>query len=369
MTRTFPEESRKTAPGALRWTLYLLNALFTVLLVYLLGFMLQDIVHLEGPDRTAINKQFLTPSLPDQIDSLNEEIADLEAQIQRQKEIQDNLRRSMENARTTMQEMMSLYRLSLERGVNPGESEKEALSTSQQRFLDAQNRFEDANVRISQLDETKHLRQEELQAALEQRERELKPATEEYNRRMKWHNFKVACFKLALIVPLLLLSAFLFYRFRGRPMRPVFGAALVATFWKTGTVMLDRFPREFFKYIAILAAIAIVLAFLFWVVKRITRPPRSTLIDRFREAYVRHRCPICAHPILRGPLKHAILSRKKLHPPTAPGNEPAGESEDPNYVCPSCGTRLYEPCENCRASRHSLLPFCAQCGQAKEVAA
>jgi predicted RNA-binding Zn-ribbon protein involved in translation (DUF1610 family) len=89
-------------------------------------------------------------------------------------------------------------------------------------------------------------------------------------------------------------------------------------------------------------------------------------MKRFREAYSSHRCPICAYPIARGALKNALWTRKGPKPVVAPMTATA-EEEDGPYACPSCGTHLYEKCENCNSRRHSLLPYCDRCGHEKTV--
>ena len=355
-----------TAPAWLRWGIYFLSTILTFLLIWLLGFLLRDIGNLNGPDFSQISRSHVNPALTERSTALERQISEIDVQVGRQREIQQNLQQSMNNARETMQQMMNLHRLSLEQKVTPSDTEREALATGQKRFLDAQERFEQANEAISTSNQTKYDLSQELKSVRSQIEDQHQPARQEFDRLSRTHRFKVASLKLAFIVPLFLLASWLVYRFRESPFRPIFFAGLIATFWKLGTVMFDHFPREFFKYIAISAGILIVLAFLFWMLHRSVRPGRMAQLRRFREAYSAHHCPICAHPIARGALKYAVWTRKgpKL---VSPGAAAGGLAEEPRYACPSCGALLFEKCEQCGSTRHSLLPYCDNCGREKPV--
>ena len=267
----------------------------------------------------------------------------------------------MDNARATMEQMMSLHRLSIEREVTPGESQQEALTTSQQRFIDAQDRYEQANAEITNSNQRKFDLAQELESVNQRLEEQRKPANEEYGQLRKAHRFKVASLKLAFIVPFFLAAGFLVFKKRESIFRPILMSLLMASFWKVGVVMFEHFPREFFKYIAIAASIFIVLSFLIWMLKRAARPGIDLLIKRYREAYQRHRCPVCDYPIMRGPLKNALWTRRKLKFPDGAALSLSTATEEA-YACPACGSQLFEACSTCEKQRHSLLPFCEHCG-------
>jgi predicted RNA-binding Zn-ribbon protein involved in translation (DUF1610 family) len=354
------------APVTLRVGIYLLSTVLTFLLIWLLGFVLRDLGNLKGPDFREVSGRHVDPALAERVAALERQIGELDLQVGRQREIQQNLRQSMDNARETMQQMMSLHRLSLEQKVTPSDTEREALATSQKRFLDAQERFEQANEAISQSNRSKFDLNQEVKSVRSQIDDQNRPAQLEYDRLLRGHRLQVASLKLAFIVPLFLLASWAVYRYRRSPYRPVTYAVVLATFWKLGTVMFDHFPREFFKYIAISAGILIVVVFLIWMLRRSVRPGRLTRLKRFREAYAAHRCPLCAYPIARGALRYAVWTRKgpKLVTPTNAATRP---EEPPTYACPSCGTKLFAKCEHCGSVRHSLLPYCDACGREKPV--
>ena len=329
---------------------------------------MHDIERIEGPDYQEIRKSHVDEKLEEERDDLAAQLAQLENSIDREGEIQKEERRSMDNARETMKQMMDLHRLSLEQGAPPSETETEALATAQQRFLSAQNKFEESNARITESNAERFQISEGKRKAEKDLALQEKPARDEYDETQTRHRLKLASFKLAFIVPLFLLSAFLIYRYRRSIYRPVFIAALGATFWHLARVMFDHFPREYFKYIAIVAGIITVIVFLVWLLRKASRPNRSLLLNRYREAYRNHTCAICAFPVARGPMRFAQWTKKgPVISRQAIGGETADDADEP-YSCPSCGTSLYDTCHSCNKTRHSLLPFCEHCGDELEEA-
>ncbi len=363
-TNDKPAAPPSPVPRSLRIVSFFLSLTLMVLSVWLLGFVLDDIGDIESPDYDEVVGEYVDETLYQRTRDLQAQIAGIETQVTRQQELQSDLKRSMDNARETMQQMMGLQRLSLEQQIPPTDAEKQALASAQQRFLLAQDRFEAANTEIADSNARKFTLRQELESVRSTVHEQEEPAREDHLERMQGHRFKVASFKLAFIVPLFLLLAFLFARYRTSAYRPVLLALLAATFWKLGKVMFDHFPREFFKYIAISAAIAIVLAFLIWMLRKAAKPNRRLLLDRYREAYRGHLCPVCAYPIARGPLRFALWTRKGPQLRGAVDSASGGpdSSAETPYACPSCGTTLFAPCRACEAPRHALLPFCEHCG-------
>ncbi len=359
-----PAGRTPTVPRSLRVMSFLLSVLLMFLFIWLLGFVLDDIGDLQGPDWNAVLAEHEDPALRARAQELASTIAEIQWRVSRQEQLQQEQRRSMDNARGTMQQMMELQRLSLEQGAPPSEVEKDALAQAQQRFLDAQESYETANAEIAAANETVYRLSQEQKAVADTLEQQEDPARDDFNAQLRAHRLQVASWKLAFIVPLFLLAAWLFSRHRGSAYRSILLAALAATFWKVGGVMFDHFPREYFKYIAIVAAIVIVLAFLVWLLRKAARPGRDLLLTRYREAYRGHVCPVCAYPIARGPLRFAVWTRKG---PRSGGNgnevlSAQDAAADAPYACPSCGTSLFSTCGNCSSLRHTLLPYCEHCG-------
>ena len=195
----------------------------------------------------------------------------------------------MRNAETALTKIADLQRLSIEGAGKPSEVDRQAMENARSRFYTAQDEYESANETITTLNDERHQLKQSI-ASIDAELRQFKNKSQaEYNDARRSHDLKIASLKLAFVVPLLLLAAWLVKKKRGSIYQPFNWAALVATFWMVWLVMRDHFPRDFFKYIAILAAIGILGAFLIWAIRSSARPRKATLLKRHREAYQNHR--------------------------------------------------------------------------------
>jgi hypothetical protein len=336
------------------------------LLVYwLLTFIVDDIATWPGPDYPALEQQMLDPALVREQREIEVQTEDVQRQIGEREGRQRLLRDSTQSSERTMNQLLEIHRLGLEKNVEPTEAEQQALAEAEQRFLDNQTQYQQLNTELVQLnDQLRGL--ERRRAALEERLRAARrPIQEEFQRLRHRHELKLAAVKLAVLLPLSLIALALFLKRRHgiyAPLIYAFGIALAA---KVAVVMHQHFPTRYFKYILILAALAMVIRILVYLLRRLAQPGRGYLLKQYREAYERFFCPICEYPIRRGPLKFVFWSRrsiKKLHfppPSQAPSDEP--------YTCPACGTQLFETCPSCGKVRHSLLPVCTVCGHEKPI--
>ncbi len=337
------------------------SALLALLLVWLLGFVLRDIGRMPGPDRAAIEKKYVAQSLVDKKTALGKEQNDLERQVANQREIQSILRTSTDNSQQTMNQLLEMYRLGLTKGVTPSEQEQASLAESEKQFLENQKQFQVANQEIARLSERLRVIQQEITALDEQIENSRKPATEEYNRLRERHSLKVAALKLGFLVPLMFLATWMAVKMRTKPYAPLAYAAFGAALWRTGTVMHQHFPREYFKYIAIGAAIAIVLAILLHLIRALVAPKKDWLLKQYKEAYNKHLCPVCSFP-MQGAAASGLRRLGRRGAVIMPSMDAAGQSGIEPYTCPSCGTGLFAPCASCGKTRHALLPYCEHCG-------
>ena len=358
---------KRQGPRTHRIMIYFFSTLLALLLVWLLGFILSDIGRIPGPNRAEIEKKYVGQDLYDQLNILKKEAKNIQTQRENQREIQDILGTSTSNSEQTMNQLLEVHRLNLEKGVKPTEAEQEAMAESQALLLENQKKFQEANRQIAALSERQREVKGQIDSLQEDIDAKKKPSGAEYQQLRQRHLFKIASIKLAFLVPLFLAVAWMAIKARQGAYAPVVYAAFIALFWKIGVVMHDHFPREFFKYIAIGAAIVIVLAFLIHLIRTIAAPQRDWLLKQYKEAYNRHRCPVCAYPIERGPFKHAVWTAKGPKLLGSFANENSDTGERP-YTCPSCGEGLYETCEKCKETRPSLLPYCPDCGNEKNIA-
>ena len=351
-----------------RALLGLLGGLLALLLGWLLGFVVRDVDRLEGPRYETFERRLVGDERMERLTALARERDELLRRIGRQHEVQGHLERSAASARGTMEQLLDVHRLQLEKAVEPTEAEQRALAEGERLFLEAQASFQAANASIAALDEER-VRTEEAVRRLEE---ELAPLREqaqrEFQEAFRGHRIRVAALKLGILLPILALSVWLVLARRRSPYRILALALLFAASWRVGWVIHEHFPTEVFKYIATGTGIAVVVAAITVLVRRAVTPPREVLLHQNREAYRRHLCPVCAEPILRGPLRWARWSRNGPRELVGRREEPGAEAERP-YVCPSCGTTLFARCEVCRAIRHTLLPYCESCGTAREIGA
>ncbi|HJN89444.1 MAG TPA: hypothetical protein QGG93_03840 [Verrucomicrobiota bacterium] len=356
--------TKRNAPGPLRLAISFLSLLLTIFFIWLLSFLLNDIGNLPGPDYNMIQKRHIPTERQAAADHLREQLTRIEKPIKRQEEIQDTLQQSMSNAETALTKIADLQRLSLEGGGQPSEVDRQAMENARSRFYKAQDEFESANATIISLKDERHQLKESIAGINAELSEFRDKALAEYSAANSAYELKIASLKLALVVPLLLLSAWLVRKKRGSIYQPFNGAALAATFWMVWLVMWDHFPRDFFKYIAILAAIGILGAFLAWSIRSAARPRRAMLLKRHREAYQNHRCPACDFPILRGAFQQAVWTKRgpKFH------REAPSQTESSRYTCPSCGEGLFDKCGDCGEVTQTLLPYCSACGQENEPA-
>lgn len=272
-----------------------------------------------------------------------------------------------------MKQLLELHRLQLEKGVEPTEAEQSAFEESERLFLDAQRSFQEANARIAKLEEEVESVEEDRRALDESLDPLREAAKEEYAEAVRASELHAAAYKLAVILPILVVAAWFVLVKRQSAYRVVFISLLLAAAWRVAVVIHEHFPTRVFNYIATATGIVLVIAAIVVLVRRALTPAPELLLRQNREAYRRHLCPVCSEPILRGPLRWARWSRNgpkdpALRPEYAVAAGVAGAADRP-YVCPSCGTTLFSPCEVCGATRHTLLPYCESCGNEREITA
>jgi hypothetical protein len=368
MSNPLPHENA-TVVSKGPWTHRFLVRLFTVVLVvlnyWLLDFVMRDIGTWPGPTLEEVEKRLLDPQLPQRADDLAKQIEETQRTIADQQIRQTLLRDSTANSQQTMNQLLEFQKLNLQKEITPTAEEQKALADSQQLFLQNQQKYQELNEELARLNETLRGLNNQQRVALKELEEARKPVYKELESLQRRHNWKVAAVKLAVLVPLLFVAVVLFVRKRASIYAPLVYAFGIAVLLKVFFVMHEYFPARYFKYVLILAALAIVMWVLVHLVRMMAFPKRGWLLKQYRDAYEAFFCPVCDYPIRRGPLKYLFWNRrsiKKLHIP--PGA--AGVADEP-YTCPMCGTKLFEECPQCHGIRHSLLPACVSCGAVEPV--
>jgi hypothetical protein len=358
--------TRRTKGPWLHRVLVLLLSIATAILFYwLLDFVVSDIGSLPGPVWAELEREHLDPELTAQQERLAAELDGAARQIRSQQERQALLRRSTDSSRDTMNQLLEVQRLGLQKGVRPSGAEQAALAESERLFLANQRTFQAMNDDIALVAE----RQRTLEARKAEQERLLEqaraPIRTRFDALSRSHDLRLAGLKLLFLVPLLVGALYLFLKRRTGTYAPLVYAVGITVVWKVAEVVHEYFPSRFFKYVLLAAILGLVLRVLVHLLRAAASPRRDWLLRQRREAYERFRCPSCEYPIRRGPLRFLLWPRKAMPAPQA---LPAGGEDAGPYTCPGCGERLYEACGACGKIRASLLPFCEGCGAEKAAA-
>ncbi|HTI50199.1 MAG TPA: hypothetical protein VL475_04580 [Planctomycetaceae bacterium] len=361
-------EARRANKGP--WTHRFLVHLFTiilgVLIYWLLGFVLDDIGSWPGPDYAAVEQRLLDPALVARGETLQKRIGELERESADQKGRQEILRDSTANSQRTMNQLLEIQRLALQKGVTTTAQEQKSLAESEALFLENQKQYQTLNEDIARLSGQLRDQQQERRDLDNELEERRIPIRREFESLIERHAWKMAALKLAALTPLLAAGVWFFLKQRNGTYAPLAWAFGVAVLAKTALVMHEYFPSRYFKYLLIGGCLVVVVRILVYLLRMIAHPKTDWLLKQYREAYEAFLCPVCEYPIRRGPLKYLFWTRRSLKKLSLTAAAPH-EQEHP-YTCPMCGTKLFEECSQCHAIRHSLLPVCEQCGTEKSQA-
>ena len=340
------------------------TVVFGVLFFWLLGFVVLDIKSIPGPDYSAIKQKHVASDLVDEKKQVETQIVDLERDIENKQEQQHLTGDSSRNLQRTIGQLLEMQKLSIKKKVSLSESEKENLSTSLNHFLASQTDYQQLNRDIADLTSNKLLLGDKLRQIERQLSEQRKPADKEYEALSESHRLRLAFYQLAILLPLLLVAGYLLVARRGSVYYPLLLAVGGATLLKVTLVVHEYFPSRHFKYVLIVALLAVVAGLLVYLIRTVAFPKRERLTRQYREAYERFLCPICEYPIRTGPRKFLYWTRRTVHK-VLPRGDGAGAEEA--YTCPSCGTTVFEACPDCGKVRHALLSNCEHCGAKKET--
>lgn len=361
------DEPRRKGPWYHRVLVGVFSFLFGLLIFWLLGFVLHDLGTWPGPDWQAIEREVVDDELLAESEQLDEQTQAIERTISRLQQRQADLRDSADSAERTMNQLLEIQRLALEKDQTVSDAERASLEEAKQLFLTNQRQYQQISEQVADLRQQREElqdQQRELQPRLESQREE---AREIFEQRRQRHRLAMAAVQLAVLAVLFVAAVWMVLRWRHSIYVPLVYAFGIAVALRAGMVLREHFPARYFKYVLILVAIAGVGYLLVWLLRRVARPSADWLLRQYRDGYERFLCPICEYPIRRGPLRYRFWTRRSIKKMSAKVGEPADESAETEYVCPSCATRLYEACGNCGHPRPSLLPACPHCGTTKPV--
>lgn len=357
----------KSEPSkAQRFAIVLFSGLFMVLLVWLLGFVTEDIGSVPGPDFGLVQSRYLDPALLARKAELAKDQSEVVRLQKDERDKQSLLRDSTGGSKETMNQLLEVQKLGLDKGVKPSPEEQKALADSEQLFLGNQQKYQACNEKITALSEKQRHIEEEIGGIDHSLDAQGKKAEKEHQALQRRHNIKLAALKLLVLIPLLFLSLFALLKWRHTLYVPFVYTTGAAVLLQVVWVMHEHFPTKYFKYLLILAALAIVIRIMVFILKSSTAPKSEDWrVKAYRDAYQRSACPVCAFPVKPGALR-TLLGSAGASASTGAPQEAGGMAP---YTCPACGTLIYERCSACHGLRHSLLPFCEKCGTSKLHAA
>jgi chaperonin cofactor prefoldin len=358
-------ETKQKAKGSwgVRFFIIVLGIILGVLFYWLLSFIEGDIGRIQGPVWNDVRREFVSQEDDDNRDQLQNEVNQLNRRIDTLREQQKMLKSSTSSYQNTMNQLLSIQKQYIEKGQEfPAES-VQTLQESQAAFLENQKKDQQFTQDISVLIEQRQQKEDALLDIKENIKTLEDDAHEKNDELWKKYRFKVAVFKLSFLVPVFLVISFLFIKFRAGSYWPLVWAAFVACFIKIALVAHEYFPANYFKYIAILVVLAIVLRMLVYLIRMIIAPKKDLLIKQYQQYYDKYLCPVCTKPIKAGPLRYAHWKKKA----TVLAPQGTDLDQQQSYTCPSCGTNLYDKCGSCGKIRHTLLPYCEHCGSEKQT--
>ncbi|HRK35013.1 MAG TPA: hypothetical protein PLJ47_10505 [Candidatus Hydrogenedentes bacterium] len=331
-----------------------------ILVFWILGFFLGDIKTIPGPEYGPIHAQFVDSALEEKQITLSKQLADLDRTLAAARDEVRLVGDTSSNLQSTINQLLELQRMSIEKEVLQSDSEKQNLSTSLAQFLESQKQYQELNQRISTMSAEKVRLETELEALALTLEEQTKPATEEYQRLMRAHNWRLAAYQLAMLTPLLFIAAFLLMKRKGSMYYPLFLAVGGGILVQVVLVMHEYFPSRYFKYILIGALLIVVVRVLVQVIRLLAHPRPEALRRQYREAYERFLCPVCEFPIRTGPRRWLYWTRRTVHKVYPQMLQQTTQEE--RYTCPACGSALLDSCPSCQRVRHTMLPHCEHCG-------
>ena len=356
----------KKARGTLwmRSGILLLATLFGVLVYWSLGFLLDDVEVFRRPDWEEFSRARLDSSLSANLEALERRMAELDHQHTLLEQQRGFIRDSSGSLQITVDNLFKLK--DRDQQLVSAEQFAQVLA-SLDKILAIQDEFKTTAERYVQITND----QFELGKAIAEQKKRIRDQEEvvqrEFDAALQRHQVRSTLVRLAILLPLVVGATFLLVRRRDSIYRLIFASTAVALYVKTVLVIHERFPTRHFKYVVTICLLLLVAWAFVWLIRRLVKPKLDLLLKQYRQAYEHYLCPVCEYPIRRGPRKHLFWTRRTVHKVALIPGAGASAEEDRPYVCPTCGTTLFETCASCGAIRHSLLPSCEACGATKAI--
>ncbi len=352
-----PNSPNPKGPWIHRFSINLFTIIFAILVFWTLGFFVEDIESIEGPDYATIESQHVDPKLLEHTHTNTTKIAMLTNKIAQKHETMRLIADGSRNLQKTISQLTELKRLSIQKSITPSDKDQTNLANSLTQFLDNQKLYQRHNTELSQLiDQKRQLESQQANIRKLIKQQQI-PAQQEFDQASTQHYMYLAYLQLLILLPLLLVGAFLVIKYRASIYFPFFLGYGGAILLKISLVIHEYFPARYVKYILIFGLLLAVSKLLVYFIQVVASPKAHWLIRQYMDAYQRFLCPVCEYPIRTGPRKFLFWTRRTVNKLVLSNTS----GEDSPYTCPACGTKLLETCNKCQGIRHSLLPYCQHC--------
>src|SRR5260221_8743525 len=260
------------------------TALAGVLFFWLLGFVVDDIGAIQGPQLAEAEKGIVDPALVAQETAIDKKLAIIANDVESLKGRQTLLKDSTTSSQQTMNQLLEVQKRNLEKGIAPTATEKETVAQSENLFIANQARYQSLNEELEKrsaeqrtLEESKRGLESHLTV---QRER----AQKELERLNRSHRLRLAALQLLVLIPILFAAAWILYRWRTTIYAPLLYALGLAVLVKVLLVIHEYFPTPYFKYLLLLASLVLVIRVLVFLLQATTHPRAAALIKQYPDA-------------------------------------------------------------------------------------
>jgi len=336
-----------------------------ILVYWLIGFAVDDIATIPGPSYDKFEAERLDPVFFSNKRKQESDLAKANRQLEEKKSEQMILRDSTQSTEKTISHLLDLQKASFQENGVLSDAEQKAFNASMNMFLDNQKQDQALSQEIARLAAQLNALQDsklEADGTLDRAREPIRVAFAKIERR---HNMFLAFLQLSFLILLLAAAAWVIIKKKAGVYSSIMLASGVALIARITEVVHNWFPSRLFRYVLLAVAIAVVVRLLIYFLRTVSRPTARWLLKQYRESYERFFCPVCDYPIRRGPMRYLFWTRRSAGRLALTAGE--GSNQDPRYICPACGTSLYEECSFCHFMRHALLPYCEHCGEKKEI--
>ena len=348
----------------MRMVIWILAALFGLLIFWSIGFLLSDIHVFRSPNRTEFFDARSDPSLKERKEALEMQLQELK----HEHELIGQQRGFIKDSSSSLKIIVdNLFRLKSSSQGLISKTQFEQVLSSLDKIIAIQGEFKTTADSYLDVTNRKFSVQKQVAALKRQMDDERKTINNAYSEVMRRQRMRTALLKMVFLIPLVVVCTIWVVKRRRSIYRMIYVSTTLAVCLKTAELMHEHFPSRYFKYVFIGCMLGVVGWGFVWLIRRLAKPQIDLLLKQYRQAYERFLCPVCEYPIRTGPRKFLYWTRRTVHK-TALGalQGPLSESEEA-YTCPACGSSVFEPCAACGKISHSLLPHCLHCGAERSL--